>query len=112
MATIGQLLRFARQVVQNVMSQLTQQVQVIEEQAMTPMRTMIQAVTNGIWIGEGANAFVEEVSSMFIPGIGRVSETINVVNKNLDNAIQIMDQADQEVTSLVNSLGDLFGGIY
>jgi len=112
MSIISQLLRFARQVVQNVMSQLTQQVHIIEEQAMNPMRTMIQEVVNGVWVGEGANAFVEDVSSLFIPGIGRVSETINIVNKNLDNAIQVMDQADQQVTSLANSLGDLFGGIY
>ena len=112
MSMFNQLLRFARQVVMNVMSQLNQQVQVIENQAMSPMRNMIQQVVNGIWIGEGANAFVEEVSSMFIPGIGRVAETINVVNSNLQHAIDVLDQADQQVTTLVNSLGDLFDGIY
>jgi len=112
MSLFSQLLRFARQVVMNVMSQLNQQVQVIENQAMSPMRNMIQEVVNGVWIGEGANAFVEEVSSMFIPGIGRVAETINVVNSNLQHAIDVLDQADQQVTGLVNSLGDLFDGIY
>ncbi|HFD86913.1 MAG TPA: hypothetical protein ENJ35_04465 [Gammaproteobacteria bacterium] len=112
MSTFGMLLRFARQVVLNVMSQLTQQVNVIEEQAMNPMRQMIQAVVNGVWIGEGANAFVEEVSTLFIPGIGRVAETINIVNNNISNAIDILEQADQQVTALVNGLGDLFGGIY
>ena len=112
MSTFGMLLRFARQVVLNVMSQLTQQVNAIEEQAMNPMRQMIQAVVNGVWIGEGANAFVEEVSTLFIPGIGRVAETINMVNNNLNTAIAILDQADQQVTSLVNGLGDLFGNIY
>jgi len=112
MSLFSQLLRFARQVVMNVMSQLTQQVNVIEDQAMSPMRNMIQAVVNGVWIGEGANAFVEEVSSMFIPGIGRVAETINIVNNNLQHAIDVLDQADQQVTGMVNSLGDLFDGIY
>ncbi len=112
MSIMSALLRFARQVVMNVMSQLTQQINVIEEQAMNPMRQMIQDVVNGVWIGEGANAFVEEVSSMFIPGIGRVAETINQVNSNLNRAIDILDQADQQVTSLVNGLGDLFSDIY
>jgi len=112
MSMFSQLLRFARMVVQNVMSQLTQQVNVIEDQAMSPMRNMIQEVVNGVWIGEGANAFVEEVSSLFIPGIGRVAETINIVNSNLQHAIDVLEQADQQVTSLVNSLGDLFDGIY
>ncbi len=112
MSIMSALLRFARQVVMNVISQLTQQINVIEEQAMNPMRQMIQEVTNGIWIGEGANAFVEEVSSMFIPGIGRVAETIGQVNNNLNRAMDILDQADQQVTSLVNGLGDLFGDIY
>ena len=112
MSTFGTLLRFARQVVLNVMSQLTQQVSVIEDQAMNPMRQMIHQVTNGVWIGEGANAFVEEVSSMFIPGVGRVAETINIVNSNLNHAIDVLDQADQQVTALANSLGDLFSNIY
>lgn len=64
---MDKLLRFARQVVANVLSQLTQQLNIVQQQALQPMRTMIQQVTGGVWVGDGANAFVQEVSSLMIP---------------------------------------------
>ena len=42
------------------------------------MRAMVQAVTGGIWVGNGANAFVEEVSSLMIPGVGQVMSHVSV----------------------------------
>ena len=101
----GALLRFARQVVENVLSQLMQQFNVIEQQARNPMQAMIQQVVGGVWIGEGANAFVEEVSSLMLPGVGQVGEHITTMHRNLNHAIDVMDQADQQVTSLVGGLG-------
>lgn len=112
MSLRSMLIRFARQVVRNVMSQLTQQLNITEEQALNPMRSMVQEVVNGVWIGEGANAFVEEVSTLFIPGVGRVMETITTVNRNIEHAIDVIDRADEQVNATVNSLGDLFGGVY
>lgn len=76
------------------------------------MQAMIQQVVGGVWIGEGANAFVEEVSSLMLPGVGRVGETITTMHRNLNHAIDVMDQADQQVNSLVGGLIDIFGGIY
>ncbi len=106
------LIRFARRVVQGVMSQLMQQFNIVQEQALAPMRQMIQAVTGGIWIGDGANAFVEEVSSLMIPGVGKVGEHITTMHKNLQHACDVIDQADSSVNSKVNGLADVFGGIY
>lgn len=108
----GAVLRFARQVVESILSQLMQQFNVIEQQARNPMQAMIQQVVGGVWIGEGANAFVEEVSSLMLPGVGRVGETITTMHRNLNHAIDVMDQADQQVNSLVGGLIDIFGGIY
>jgi hypothetical protein len=106
------LLRFARQVVANVTSQLTQQFNVIEQQALAPVRAIIGQVTGGVWKGDGANKFVEELSRMMIPGIGRVGTQITTFNKNLQRAVTVMDQADAQVSSLAKGLGDVFGGIF
>jgi uncharacterized protein YukE len=106
------LLRFARQVVQNVLGQLTQQFNVVQEQAFSPMQAMVQQVTDGVWIGKGADAFVEEVSSIMMPGVGKIGDGINVFSKNIQNAIDVMDRADEQVSGFVNSLGDIFGGIF
>jgi uncharacterized protein YukE len=106
------LIRFARKVVQGVMSQLMQQLNIVQDQALAPMRQMVQAVLGGIWVGDGANAFVEEVSSLMIPGVGRVADNIGILHKNLQHACDVIDQADEQVNSKVNALADIFGGIY
>lgn len=109
---IGKLLRFARQVVANVLSQLTQQLNIVQQQALQPMRMMIQQVTGGVWVGDGANAFVQEVSSLMIPGVGKVGENITTMQRNLNRAIEVMDRADQQVNNMVRGLADVFNGIY
>lgn len=112
MSIMSVLLRFARQVVQNILSQLTQQFNIIQEQAYSPMQAMVQQVADGMWVGKGADAFVEEVSGLMMPGVGKIGDGINVFSKNIQNAIDVMDAADEQVSGFVNSLGDLFGGIF
>lgn len=109
---ISVLLRFARQVVQNVLSQLTQQFNVVQEQAYSPMQAMVQQVTDGVWVGKGADAFVEEVSGLMMPGVGKIGDGINVFSKNITNAMDVMDRADDQVAGIVNALGDIFDSIF
>lgn len=109
---ISVLLRFARQVVQNILSQLTQQFNVVQEQAYSPMQAMVQQVTDGVWVGKGADAFVEEVSSLMMPGVGQIGEGISTYSNNIQNAMDVMDQADEQVSGIVNALGDIFGSIF
>ena len=101
---IGKLLmRLARKVVEGVLSQLNQLLGMVQELAMAPMRMMIQQVTGGVWRGNGANAFVQEVSSLMIPGVGKVVSTITGISNNLKFAQSVIDRADDEVSKLVKS---------
>ena len=110
---IGQLfMRMARQMVRQAVSGLTQQLNSVRDGAFDPMRAMVQQVTGGIWKGNGANAFVEEVSSLMIPGVGRVMEKITTTTNNLNRAVDVVDEADKKVQGMVNGLGDIFGRIY
>ena len=97
------LFRFARQVVDGVLSQLTGQLNVVQDMAMAPMRAMVQQVVGGVWRGNGANAFVQEVNSLMIPGVGRVAQTITGLNGNIRKAQGIIESADQQVSKLVKS---------
>ncbi len=96
----------------NVAGQLTQQFQIVEQMAMAPVRGIISQVSGGAWKGDGADKFVQELSTMMIPGIGRVGSQIQRLNSNLQRAVNVMDQADAQVNSLAKGLGDLFGGIF
>ena len=109
---ISVLLRFARQVVQNILSQLTQQFNIVQEQAYSPMQAMVQQVMDGIWVGKGADAFLEEVSSLMMPGVGKIGEGISTYSRNIQNAMDVMDRADEQVAGIVNALGDIFDSIF
>jgi len=101
---IGKLLmRLARKVIEGVLSQLNQLLGMVQELAMAPMRMMIQQVTGGVWRGNGANAIVQEVSSLMIPGVGKVASTITGISNNLKFAQSVIDRADDEVSKLVKS---------
>ena len=76
------------------------------------MRAIVGQVTGGVWKGDGANKFVDEISRMMIPGVGRVGTQIKTLNSNLQRAITVMDQADAQVSSLAKGLGDVFGAIF
>jgi uncharacterized protein YukE len=97
------LIRLARAVVQSVLSQMMQQINILEEQAMNPLRAMIEAVVGGMWRGEGANAFVEELSSIMIPGVGRISDSVQLTSSNISNAVNVIDRADEQVNGIINS---------
>ncbi len=107
-----QMMRFARQVVSWVQSQLNNQINIVEEQVATGLRAIIEQIVGGVWIGRGADAFVEEVSNLVLPEVGRVGNVINTTQQNISHAVDTIDRADEQVTQLVNGLADLFANIY
>lgn len=106
------LIRFARKVVENVLSQLMQQLNVVQENAFNPMQMMVKMVMDGVWVGRGADRFVEEVQNIMMPGVGRISDTMGTFGKNIQNAVNVIDEADEQVSNAVNALADRFGSIY
>lgn len=112
MSLMSRLLRFARKVVESVLNQLNQLLQTVMQEAMTPMNQMVQQVVSGVWVGKGADAFVEEVQSIMVPNVNQIANTITTMNGNLRRAIDVVDDADSKVRTAVNGLDDLFSGIF
>ncbi|MEI8164721.1 MAG: WXG100 family type VII secretion target [Chloroflexales bacterium] len=103
------LIKLARAALDNVLSQLSNQLRVVNEQALNPARQMVQAVTGGIWRGNGADAFVEEISSLMIPGVGRVADHITKISHDLTHARDVIERADEAIERLVRTrLHDAF----
>jgi hypothetical protein len=106
------LMRLAIQVVESVVSQATQQLSIVEDQALSPLKTVVQQVEGGVWKGEGANKFIDEVSSISIPGVGQVGDQIRSFQGNLTRARDIIMQADKQAHQVVGNLADTFGSIF
>jgi hypothetical protein len=95
------LVRMARAVVDSVLAQLLQQKNIVLDMVMRPMEAMVQQVLGGIWIGKGADAFVQEVRSIMVPGVRTIDTNIGTFSRNIQFARERIDRADSDVTRLV-----------
>ena len=86
---LSAIFRFARQIVSGVMSQLTQQMNIVQEQAMAPMQAIIQEVTGGVWTGQGADAFVQDVRTIMVPKTNDIAQIIAKVVRDLQHASEV-----------------------
>jgi hypothetical protein len=109
MSVESMLLHMARKVVEQVLEKLSQLLNKVQDEAALPIRAAIQQVVNGVWVGRGADAFVDEVSNLVLPGIGRVGTSIQGLHTNVQSARDVIDRADEELNGLVDSrLNDAF----
>lgn len=106
------VIRFALRVVESVTAELARQINVVEEEALNPLKVIVQSVTDGVWRGKGADAFVEEVSNLAIPGLGQVGDGIRTFQGNVERASQIMTEADAQASQLVQGVVDKFGDVF
>lgn len=106
------LLRVARAVLNEVLGQIGQQMSVIQDTVRAPIQAMIGQVTSGIWVGRGADAFVRECSTLFIPGSDRLVEHCNTMVTSINRAADIMEQADKQARGKVDGLAGMFQSIY
>lgn len=106
------LFKWVEDLVNNVINQVLQQVNIIQDAVTSPLRAIINQVTGGIWKGDGANRFVQEMTSEVIPML------VNIMgfNTNFANAIKksqdTMQQAVNQATSQAQTLMDVFGQIF
>jgi hypothetical protein len=108
----GGLFKFVENMVSGAMSQIMKQVNVIQDSVTSPLRSLVNEVTGGMWKGEGANRFVQEMTSEVIPmlvGImGFNTSFVNAIAKGMNRTNQAINQA----TSKAQTLFDVFNSIF
>ncbi|MEW5987098.1 MAG: hypothetical protein AB1791_10730 [Chloroflexota bacterium] len=112
MSISSALLSFARSVVQSVISQVTQQMNVVQEQAYDQVKAMVAQTVGGAWRGQGADAFVNEINTVMLPQIVQSITSITAINSSIQFASEVIDRADEQVSAAVNTLADTFSSIY
>lgn len=106
------LFKWVEDLVSNVISQVLQQVNIIQEAVTSPLRALVNQVMAGMWKGEGANRFVQEMTSEVIPML------VNIMgfNTNFANAIKKsqdrMQQSVHQATSQAQTLFDVFNRVF
>jgi hypothetical protein len=96
----------------SIISQIMSQVNIVQQAVTQPLRQWVAQVTGGIWKGDGATKFVDEMTSQVIPQLANLM----TVNTNFANSIKktldTLQQAVQTATGIANTLPDIFNSIF
>ncbi|HMQ51347.1 MAG TPA: hypothetical protein PKE64_04475 [Anaerolineae bacterium] len=111
-STRDALIRLARRVVQQMQQKLNEQMSRLEDEVKQPIRGIVDQIVGGVWIGKGADAFVDEVTSLLVPGLDVSHQRIQNCHTNIDKAVDIMDHADDNVRKLADTMADQFSKVY
>jgi len=106
------LFSWVEDLLSGVISQILQQVNIIESAVSAPIKGLISKVTGGIWKGDGANRFAEEMTTQVIPLLASImtnnTQYANAIKKSQDR----MTQAVQQAASVAQGLQDVFSQIF
>ncbi len=106
------LLRLARKVLESVLGKLVKQMDILENAVRLPVKAIMQEVTGGVWIGKGAEAFVNELSELFMPDVDQSTQLIDGTRTAITKAMGLVDDADQQSFARINDLGDVFKQVF
>lgn len=110
---IDRLIRIARGILREQQQKISQMVIArVEDEIIRVMQGYVRQVVGGVWIGKGADAFVEAIENEAMNMAGEVVGQVTDLNTSLTRAEQIMDEADARVRSMMNNLADTFSNIY
>jgi uncharacterized protein YukE len=97
--------------VEDVLNQVTRQANQVED-VVGGIRGGMQPIMGGGWTGQGATAFVEEVQSRVIPEIMALIASIMGFGGGITNALNVVQQADNDVFNVVGQVTDVFDSIF
>lgn len=97
--------------VQDVVNQVVQQANLVEEVA-GGIRNGMNPIVGGAWTGQGAQAFIQEVQTRLIPEIMALIASIMGFGGGITSALDIIQQADNDVFGVVGQVTDIFDSIF
>jgi len=109
---MGFILKLVYSGVSGVMGSIRRLLNQITQEVTSPLRAMVQQVTGGIWKGDGADRFVNEMNTLVIPALLTVVGINTSFIGALQKSVDAFQTADKMATSKANELVDIFGNIF
>jgi len=108
----GGIFKLMFDVVDGVINQIFSQVKIIEEAVTSPLRAVVGQVMGGIWKGDGADKFTQEMTQEVIPMLVNIMNVNNSYSSAIRRSIDTMNQAEQQAAQAANTLMEVFGQIF
>lgn len=106
------IFHFITDQVESSMGGLMKQTQVVTDQVSNPLNGIINTVTGGIWKGQGAERFVEEMKSQILPMLGSLftinMNFVNAIKQSHERVLQGQQAASKLASGLVDEINSIF----
>jgi hypothetical protein len=106
------MFKLARSIVNGIISTIMKLMNQVQDAVTAPIRTWTQRVTGGIWKGDGAVRFVNEMTQEIIPQLVSIGSLNMNFGNSIKKCIDLIDQADKRALGRVNQLDEIFGNIF
>jgi hypothetical protein len=104
----GGLFKFVGNAVSSAAKQILKQVNVVQDAVTAPLRSLVNEVMGGMWKGEGANRFVQEMVSEVIPMLVSIMGITTNFANSITKGVNRTEQAINQATSKSQTLFDTF----
>jgi hypothetical protein len=102
------IMSFIRSQVDNLLGQATKEIDKLGDEVAGGIRNALNPLMNGMWTGEGANRFFDEMQNVVFPEIASIATGGMDFIGAFGQAASIIEQADEAITGIVNSVVDAF----
>ncbi|MEI6291668.1 MAG: hypothetical protein WCP19_14690 [Chloroflexota bacterium] len=106
------LFSFVDDMISGIISQILQQVNIVQDAVTAPLRGIVNQVLAGVWKGDGANKFANEMTSEVIPMLVNILTGTTNYSNAIKKSHDAMNQAFQQAASQAQTLFDVFNGIF
>lgn len=106
------IFKFARSIVSGIVNQVMQQVNIVDEMVTSPLRALVNQVVGGMWKGDGATRFIDEMMNDIVPALVGLTGINTRYADAIKKAGERMDQAERTATGHAQQLFDVFGKIF
>jgi hypothetical protein len=103
---------FIEDAIGGIISSILSQFNFIQDLITAPLRGMVSQVTGGMWKGDGANRFVNEMTSEVIPMLANIltggQSFAGGIKKSMDHMLLGFQSANNMAQGLFNEFNNIF----
>ena len=103
---------FFEDAINEIISSILSQFNFIQDLITAPIRAMVSQVLSGVWKGDGANRFANEMTQEVIPMLARILTGGQNFAGSIKKSQNHMLQGFQQASNMAQGLFDVFNGIF
>jgi uncharacterized protein YukE len=101
-------------VLDGILKQIMSVANKIIDQIVNPLNGLVQQVLGGVWKGDGATRFTEEMTQQVVPMLSSLFTVsfnfTNSINQAVQALAQAVNQANQPINALIDEFNQIFPG--